>query len=449
MTELISTVCEHCDARLKLKNPDLEGKKIKCPKCGEAFVVTVAGAPKSAVKKSAKKKSSDVDLSYMDDDSDDDVEDYDADDEPRRQTIRSSRGGRKKSKKKSRGSGSAVQIGLIVGLILGALLFVGGAGYGIMLLANGDGSSDLDWLPTDTRGYVKLQVDNVWAAGVLQSFKNGSGGTSLAREVTEGLGIGPQDIDQVIVSIPANGQRQVFIVRGKQPFDKTKLIGASKNVQEVSHGGLTYLKKSPSAVLFQPDSKTVIMTTESILQSVITRGKKNPAAKEFGFARNYRDHLVVATLGTGQPATSISTISNPFMAPMAPLSEAKTMLLRANATSDIRMSVQASFATAEAAKSIVDRSQADLNKGKSQFTLQKTQLQSMPANPMMQKDKLIKMMDGAEQVLNSVQISQSGSNMQAQITIPGTLINDAVDMVSSAPSGGMPGLNPFSTLFGR
>ncbi|MBS0203507.1 MAG: hypothetical protein JSS49_11450 [Planctomycetes bacterium] len=448
MTELINTVCEHCDARLKLKNPDLEGKKIKCPKCGEAFIVTVAEGAKSAIKRSAKKKPSDVDLSYMDGNSDEDVEDYDADNEPRRRTSRS-RGSKKKSKKKSRGSGSAVQIVLIVGLVLGALLFLGGAGYGIMLLANGDGSSDLDWLPSDTRGYVKLQVDNVWAAGVLQSFKNGSGGTSLAKEVTEGLGIGPQDIDQVIVSIPANGQRQVFIVRGKQPFDKTKLIGSSKIVQEVSHGGLTYLKKSPSAVLFQPDSKTVIMTTESILQSVITRGKKNPAAKDFGFARNYRDHLVVATLGTSQPATSISTISNPFMAPMAPLSEARTMLLRANATSDIRMSVQASFATADAAKSNVDRSQADLNKGKSQFTLQKTQLQSMPANPMIQKDKLIKMMDGAEQVLNSVQISQSGSNMHAQITIPGTLINDAVDMFNSGPSGSMPGLNPFSTLFGR
>ena len=34
MTEPLSTVCDHCGAKLKLKNPDLEGKKIKCPKCG-------------------------------------------------------------------------------------------------------------------------------------------------------------------------------------------------------------------------------------------------------------------------------------------------------------------------------------------------------------------------------------------------------------------------------
>ena len=54
MTESLSTVCDHCGANLKLKNPDLEGKKIKCPKCGEAFVVVAAG-PTASAKKPAKK----------------------------------------------------------------------------------------------------------------------------------------------------------------------------------------------------------------------------------------------------------------------------------------------------------------------------------------------------------------------------------------------------------
>ena len=102
MTEPISAVCEHCDARLKLKNPDVEGKKIKCPKCGEAFVVKVAGAPAAAVKKPVRKKPSDDDESFLDDepeDYDDDVEDYD--DEPRRRNARASRGGKKRNRRRN------------------------------------------------------------------------------------------------------------------------------------------------------------------------------------------------------------------------------------------------------------------------------------------------------------------------------------------------------------
>ncbi len=38
--EPIVCLCPHCDAKLKLKNPELAGKKIKCPKCAEPFVVT-------------------------------------------------------------------------------------------------------------------------------------------------------------------------------------------------------------------------------------------------------------------------------------------------------------------------------------------------------------------------------------------------------------------------
>lgn len=40
MLEPIVCLCPHCDAKLKLKNPELAGKKIKCPKCAEPFVVT-------------------------------------------------------------------------------------------------------------------------------------------------------------------------------------------------------------------------------------------------------------------------------------------------------------------------------------------------------------------------------------------------------------------------
>ncbi len=445
MTEPLSTVCDQCGANLKLKNPDLEGKKIKCPKCGEAFVVVAAGSTGST-KKTVKKQASsgEDDLSFMDVDPDDygpapDEEDSEGDDAPRERS-RSLRSGKKKSKKKSKiGGGDAGQVVKILAIILVAVLVLGGGGFAMMSLTRGDGSSDLDWLPTDVQGYVKFQVDDVWSAPVFQGFKNSAAGKSFAEEMTKNLGISPGDVDHVIMGLPPgnNQSATVMVTRAKKPFDSAGLT-AAEGMQQVSHGGSSYLKKDATTVVFLPDPKTLIRGPETAIQALIDRGKKNPSTGKFSFARSYRDHVVMAM------TDSTSNSNNPFSGFGGERSE--TLLFRANASSDIRLNGDVLFKDAETAKKNVDKAKADIEKGKAGITQSKSQIQQMPAMPGVNKDQILKMMNGSEQMMNSMQFSQSGSRMYLQMTITGQLVNDFVEMAGSMPTSP---LNRFSTPFGK
>ncbi len=450
MTEPLSTVCDHCDAKLKLKNPDLEGKKIKCPKCGEAFVAVAAGSKPAATKIVKKKKASEDDeLDFTDDDAedydappdDDDLEDYDS---PRGRRSGASRGGKKKSKKKSKRSGNSALVVKILVIALGVAVLLGGGGFAVMSLTAG-GASDVDWLPADVQGYVKIQVDDVWRANALQGIKNGPGGQKFVEEMTRNIGVGPLDVDQMIVGLPATGQANAatMLVRSKKPLDAAAMLSANPGATQISHNGSSYLKMADNTAVFLPDSKSLIKGPESAIQALMARGKKNPSESKFAFARNCRDHMVMAMLEPS-PATGNSMAANPLM--FASGQNTETVLVRANASSDIRVAVQGAFKTAEAAKINADKMKADLEKGKAEISKAKTQLQSMPPNPLIKADQVIKLMNGAEQVLKSVKVSQSGSRINIDMSVSGQLISDFTDMASSipgAPSLGFP--MPFGT----
>ena len=279
MTEPLSTVCDHCGACLKLKNPDLEGKKIKCPKCEEAFVVRVSSP--AANRKPAKKKPAvdDDDPGFMDVDPDDydaaPPDDDDSDDGEERQSRRSRslRTGKKKPKKSRRsgnsGGAQAIKIGAIV-LVL--LVVLGGGGYGLTMLVKASATSDVDWLPADIQGYVKIQADDLWKAGVVQQFANGEAGKKLVEEMTKNIGLGPQDVDSITVGFTQTGRpgSEVTVMRSRVPFDKSKLMAAHAGTQETSHEGKIYMKNDVVAI-FLADGKTLIRSNESNIQSLITR----------------------------------------------------------------------------------------------------------------------------------------------------------------------------------
>ena len=442
MTEPLSTVCDHCGAKLKLKNPDLEGKKIKCPKCGEAFVATAAANSKPTPAKLAKKKtaSDDEDLSFLDVDPDDygpppdEDDDADGDDGPKARRTRSARGGKKKPKKKSKGGGDSAKVVKIVAIILAVVAVLGGGGFAMMSLTGGSGASDLDWLPSDIQGYVKVQVDDIWGANAFQSVKNGPGGQKFVEEMTKNVGVGPQDVDQMIVGLPANGQASggVMLVRSKKPIDAAALQSADPAAKQMSHLGSSYLKMADNSAVFLPDPKTLLRGPETAIKTLIERGKKNPSEAKFAFARNNRDHLVMAMV---EPSASTNNpmAGSPFS--FASGQNSESVLVRANASSDIRLTLQGAFKTSDAAKVNADKAKADLEKGKAELTKAKTQLQSMPPNPFVKPEQLLKLMNGAEQVMNSIQVSQSGSHLNIQLSVSGQLINDFTELASSTPGG--------------
>ena len=441
MTELLSTVCEHCDAKLKLKNPDLEGKKIKCPKCGEAFVVVASGGKSAA--KSAKKKKSDDELDFLDVASDDydeppedeELEDYD--DQPRRR----SKGGKGKSKKKSRrGSGDSGQVVKVLAIVAVALLVLGGGGYGMVQLLKGDGSSDLDWLPTEAKGYVKVQIANIWNANLIQTFKNSKAGQSAAEEMTKSFGKGPQDLKEVITAIAPGMNNGTVLFRATQPFDLAAIKTLNPTATEATHGSGSYLKQGSTAI-FLADATTLLVGQEATIQAIITRGKKHPNASKFSFARGYRDHIVWAMVEPDKfSGNSINPIgSSPFMANVK-VAVPQTALIRVNAGSDITISGLLAFNTSEESKVTVEKNKAELETAKANFAKQKPAMQS-GQNLFMKPEQVTKLINGIEQVMNSVQMSQSGTRMNMNATISQQTVNDFSSFVAESPMGGsLPGL---------
>jgi hypothetical protein len=454
MSESLSTVCDHCGAKLKLKNPDLEGKRIKCPKCEEAFVVVV-DKPKPTAKKPVKKRSSadDDDSDFMDVDPDDyaspmdDGDEFDDDDAPRSRRSRSTRGGRSKSKKKSTRGGDPAQIVKIMAITFAVVAILGGGVFGLVVLLKGDGSSEIDWLPTDVQGYARIQVDDVWSANALQGFKNGQAGQKMVEQMTKNIGIGPQDVDLVTLGFPGKGQQNsagTMIIHSKKPFNVATIQASEPNVTQVSHAGSSYLKLPGNDAVYFPDANTLIRGPEPSIQAVMSRGKKNPSAAKFAYARGCRDHVVLAVLEPNA-INNGPRGGNPFS--FASSQSSETMLIRANASTDIRATVQAGYNSPDIAKASADKTKADLDKEKADLARTKTQMQNMPANPLFKKDQVLKLMTGAEQVMNSIQVTQSGSKVYLNLNIYGQLINDFTELASSAPVAGPSMGIPF--LFGR
>lgn len=445
MTEPLSTVCDHCDAKLKLKNPDLEGKKIKCPKCGEAFVV-VAAAAASPVKKPVKKKpADDDDMDFMNVDADDydspvdEDEDQDDDDAPRGRRRPVARGGKKKTKKKSKkGSGDSAQVIKILALVLVALGVLGGGGFAMMTLLKGDGSSDVDWMPSEIEGFVKIQIDDIWAANVAQPLKNNEFVKKIVDDITAHIGQGPQDIDRVVISLLPNSRSNdvIMVARAKTPFDTAKIQAADKAITEASHNSTTYYKTASTALYF-PDSKTMVLGTESLVKALIERGKTHPSPSKFAFANNYRDHFVMAA---SRPSSSVrNTMAYPGG------QDIDAILVLGNATSDIRISISGTYKTADAAKANADKTKADNETAKKNLVANITRVEATPDNPLIKKDQVLKVMRGTEQLMNSMQVSQSGTRVNMNMTVQGQLLADFLEMTSLMPTSP---LRRFS-LFGQ
>jgi predicted Zn finger-like uncharacterized protein len=310
MAGALSIQCPHCQATLKLKNRKAIGKKVPCPKCKQPFVVKPLPEP-------------DAEDDFLGDvDSFDD--DYGAPEEAYGETARppvsGPRSTSKKSKKKSSAKrskssgwqnpalmagGGLLCVGLLVGVVWMAVAAFSGSGR--------DDRLDLAYLPPDSELIVSIRIADIWKAPIVKSLIDKPEVQKNIAEVRKKIGLGPADIQSVIIGVSGLSERQkesaqqnmmqagganvpfpgfddvpgIIVVRTSKAIDKLKLVEyaekaeeiPAEKIQTVSHDGETYYRIPNSKAggpeflaAFFPDDTTIVFGPEKDVKRAIERG---------------------------------------------------------------------------------------------------------------------------------------------------------------------------------
>ena len=350
----VSVECPGCGAKLSLPDRSKLGKKIKCPKCSDAFV---AEAP-----------------------DDDDADAFDEDEAPAKSASNRKRGGgatgKKSSGKKSggeSGGGNAVMIGggiaAAVVLLIAGLFFAGVFGGSKPEpiaapvaapaapapapapvnppITPAERMLALRWLPADTELLIHVKLADIWAAPLLKSALElpqvAAGVADFQKQTTllpteiESITLGVADLSGALLrakvandsssnpppgnpppgtvpsgfgppgmpsnpfgSIRPEDQRVVVVIRTKKAVDLKTLVDASIGTQQKERNGKTYFETpaGPSRTAsggWVADSNTLIIASLTDLLATMDRGETVTPRKEFTGVE-HASHIVLASV---------------------------------------------------------------------------------------------------------------------------------------------------------
>ncbi|MCX7407672.1 MAG: hypothetical protein NTZ32_06265 [Planctomycetales bacterium] len=342
----VSVECPGCGAKLSLPDRSKLGKKIKCPKCSDAFV---AEAP-----------------------DDDDADAFDEDDAPAKSASNRKRGGsasgKKSSGKKSggeSGGGNGVMIGggiaVAVVLLIAGLFFAGVFGGSkpepiaapapvaasapvpvpVSPITPAEKMLALRWLPADTELLIHVKLADIWAAPLLKSAleqpsvaagvadfqkqttllpteiesitlgvadlsgallrTNAAGGTTPPPPGAAGPSSGPPGMpSNPFGSLRPEDQRVVVVIRTKKAIDLKTLLESAPGTQQKEKNGKTYFEApvkplQPASGGWAADSNTLIFGTLADMLATIDRGETVVPRKEFSGVE-HASHIVLASV---------------------------------------------------------------------------------------------------------------------------------------------------------
>lgn len=327
MTGPLSVRCPKCRAKLKLKSSKAVGKEVPCPKCGEAFVIKL---PKKREPEPEPEDNflegldefGEEDYGAPDDTPDDDDEDFSEDygspapQPARRGRSSSRRGDRKRSSQPINWQLPAMIAGgclLVIALVVGVWSLTGGGGGGSQS-ASGN-AINLAYLPPDHELVIRVRVADLWKAPMLQEFVSTPETAQGVESFREQVGLGPDDIESVTVGMsglsemaayrkknqtPGQApdmrqmqemqklQKTLVVVRSSKAFDVAKFESASPANKAAEHEGTTYyttrgIMPGVGNAAFLPDSKTLVMGTETEVKAAIERGSSEERRAGFDF----------------------------------------------------------------------------------------------------------------------------------------------------------------------
>ncbi|MDB4731819.1 zinc-ribbon domain-containing protein [bacterium] len=441
--------CSNCAAKLKLKDQSMIGKKVRCPKCSEPFLIQ---APKKKKSKPAPADDGGFydepedewgdDFGSSDDDWDDSFADEPSPRKSKAKSKKSKKSGKKKGRKKKK-SKSDIPLGMIIAMIVGGIAFLALIGVGVFYVIPMLGGSPADrmaWLPNDTQTYVEIRVGDIWKSQVLKPFRTSTAGADIAKKMKDEANIEMAEIEKVILGVPANNGQPTVTIHTTKAIDPNQV---GPNLTKTTYAGKTVFEHNgENMVSFLSNSKTMVMGPKEAIYAAIDRNGECAVADQFGFLPSSGD-VIFGSLSPG------NTLKN---SPAAMMSQGaldpdklKTVSGILKLGRDLDLELIVDFVDSEAAQSSLTQAQEGLAKG--QEMLEKQQKELEAGNFVINRQQKAIVLK-AKDILKSVTIKGSGTEMTTSLSVSGSTIEDIVDMFGEQSGGFMPPIgggfgNPF------
>ncbi|MEX0727889.1 MAG: MJ0042-type zinc finger domain-containing protein, partial [Planctomycetaceae bacterium] len=458
--------CPECATKLRLKDRRAVGKRVKCPKCEVPFLVEIPAAgeedpldflddfdaaPPSRARSRSDEESDDVD---------------DAPSKPKRKTSS------KKKKKRRKSSADWQQPALIGGGVLLLLLLLGGGVYLATGTSINGNAVDMTYLPADADTLVKIDVAEIAQAPLLNPMMQNEKIKAGLNEFSQKVGISLSDIDSITMGIrstaggavggfpgmpvgmggmsslmgggPASFANGIGVVRLSKAVNPQTLVDADPASVLVQHSGRNLIRNGtppgqtePFAALFATDT-LIIIGQENAVKAAYDAGTIQVRRPEFDFV-NPDMQLFYAYVPRDR-----QVFKN--MAAIAPVPEGADkhvmeytigMGTGIDFNSDVDVEVWYSLESRSAASSAyrgleAERKQAReaVDNLKKLINEQNAMLAMMAPNIKPSAEKIIAI---AEQTVDSMSGSKSGSYYTMELTIPGSIGPAIQELVANMP----------------
>jgi hypothetical protein len=430
MSTPLAVSCPNCGAGLKLKSKTFVGKKVPCPKCKQPFVVEEPPEDE-----------------FLEDDfggGDDYQEEEDEEEEELPRSKKASKGGKGKKKSKGGGGGSGIVL-MIGGAILGVGLLVGVV-YGAMSLLSGMGGSSewTAWMPEDTDVVVRVKPSELANSQFLKPVMDHPTLSKLANmppaqagggnELVTALNLSVKDIDTITmggkdfaVYEPA-GNRQsnfIFVVRTKVAVDTAKLDQAASVITKETYNDKTVYavnNSNPKMLLHAAAPDTFVFGSDAVVRAAIDR-KGAGAGSRFKLTDSSAQLFVCAAPKDPSVFNKGNAAGSPFASPFGggtKEAQMNSMSFAISFNSDANMTMVMNSADSLNSQRQTDEFKKALDMLKAQLDASGGMLDPTAGL----KAHVKTMLDGAT-------ISVSGKTATVKMTLPGKIVSDG--LVLAAP----------------
>ena len=236
-------------------------------------------------------------------------------------------------------------------------LWAGGAAAILLTLpaaAAAQPAADLDWIPADAPGFVRLRVADLWKSDSTQELRKllAKNQIDVNKEAEQIFGITPQEVECVTLCVPPPGGEPVIIVATAKPALE-RMLKPMRSPSKKKHKDYTYYEtpEGTGALYAAGDRLFVTGRPKEVLELLDRAGVKKadgPLGDALKLAAGKAP--LVACVNLAALGKDLKGSLPPQAEAALPLFEANPALITVVGNADIRVTVHLTCASDEDAK---------------------------------------------------------------------------------------------------